>query len=798
MRDQTIWLESESAAEPARVERLIGALARQKGVAAARLEDNGRALRLRYDPDRVSLETVEGIAGRLGVRFRERFHHCVLSLDGVTCRTCGRAIERQVVEHSDVVWASANPPSGTLSVEYAGAPERLEKVVREIDASGVHVHPEPSTGRRQEAAEDEETWWEQNRLILASAGTAIFLASGWSLGRLGVIPRDVQLALYVLTYLAGGFYAARQAAQSLRHGNVDVDLLMVVAALGAASIGGWVEGGILLFLFSLGNTLEHYALGRTHRAIRALMELSPEDALVLRDGREERVPVEEVVVGDVVIVKPSERIPVDGRVLSGESAVDQAPITGESIPVGKQRGDQVFAGTINGHGLLRIRVERVAQESTLAKIIRVVEEARGQKSSMQRFTDAFEGKYAVGVILASGLAVAIPVLLFHQPFDAMFNRAMTLLVVASPCALVISTPASILSALANGARQGMLFKGAVHLENAGAIQVIAFDKTGTLTLGRPRVTDVVTCDGVDEREMLADAAVIERLSEHPLGIAVVQHADALGIAPLGDAEVSDLQSVPGRGVQARVRGQLLRIGNEGLFASEGVALADELRRSADELRESGKTTMYVVGDQPLGVIGVADVVRPVAPGVIAELKRLGVTKTILLTGDNERAARAIARQVGVDEYRAGLLPEEKLTVIQELQAAGLSVAMVGDGVNDAPALATATVGIAMGAAGTDVALETADVVLMADDLTKLPYAIELSRRARRIIRQNLGFALAVIVTLVIATLLGDIPLPMGVVGHEGSTIIVVTNGLRLLRSARPSLPALVPVAATGD
>jgi len=798
MRDQTIPLEIESVPDQSRVDRLVGDLRRHKGIDAVRLEADGRALQLRYDPERISLETIEGIAGRQGVHFAVRFHHCVLALDGLTCRTCGRAIERRVAGHTDVVWASANPPSGTLSVEYSGARERLGDVVREIDASGVHVHAERSTQRQPQAAEDEETWWEQNRLIVATVTTLVFLVGGWVLGTLGVIPPDVQLGFYVITYIAGGFYAARQAVQSLLQRNVDVDLLMVVAALGAASIGGWVEGGILLFLFSLGNTLEHYALGRTHRAIRALMELSPEDALVLRDGGETRVPVDDVLVGDTVIVKPSERIPVDGRVISGESAVDQAPITGESIPVGKRSGDQVFAGTINGHGLLRIRVERVAQESTLAKIIRIVEDARGQKSQMQRFTDAFEGRYAIAVIAASALAVAVPVLLFRQPFDAMFNRAMTLLVVASPCALVISTPASILSALANGARQGMLFKGAVHLENTGTIQAIAFDKTGTLTMGRPRVTDVITCAGVDERDMLGMAAVVERLSEHPLGIAVVNYAEALGIEPLADREVSDLQSVPGRGVRAQVRGQTLRIGNEALFASEGVALPDELRQTADGLRESGKTTMYVVGDRPLGVIGVADVIRPVAPGVIAELKRLGVTKTILLTGDNERAARAIARQVGVDEWRAGLLPEEKLTVIQELQAAGLSVAMVGDGVNDAPALATATVGIAMGAAGTDVALETADVVLMADDLTKLPYAIDLSRRARRIIRQNLTFALAVIVTLIIFTLLGKVPLPLGVVGHEGSTIIVVTNGLRLLRSAKPAVLKLVPVIAGAD
>jgi Cd2+/Zn2+-exporting ATPase len=602
----------------------------------------------------------------------------------------------------------------------------------------------------------------------------------------------------VLTYLAGGTFATRAAIEALLQGKVEIDLLMVLAAIGAATIGGWVEGGILLFLFSLGNALEHFALGRTHKAIRSLMELSPEDALVVRDGVERRIPVEELVVGDVVVVRPSERIPADARVISGESSVDQSPITGESIPVGKLPGDSVFAGTINGHGLLRLSVERVAHESTLAKIIRIVEEARGQKSSTQRFTDRFEGTYAIAVIGISALTFLIPTLLFGtDEFHTWFYRAMTLLVVASPCALVISTPASILSALANGARKGILFKGAVHLENAGVITAVAFDKTGTLTLGRPRVTDVVTWEGVDESELLSIAAAVERLSEHPLGTAVVQYAESSGFGDLVDeGEISDLQSMPGRGVWATVRGRTIRIGNDALFEIDGIAMPPGLREEADQLREAGKTTMYVFADErPLGVIGVADVIRPVAPEVIAELHRLGIEKTILLTGDNERAARAIARQVGIDEWRAGLLPEEKLDTIRELQQAGVKVAMVGDGVNDAPALATATLGIAMGAAGTDVALETADVVLMSDDLTKLPYAVELSRRARRIIMQNLTFALGVIVLFSLGAVLGLVPLPVGVVAHEGGTILVVTNGLRLLRFARPAEAMLQPVTA---
>ena len=795
MRERTIPVTLEDGDEAHCAELLLKTLTTHKGIGAVEFDTAQSAIKLRYDPNIVSLEAVERVAERVGAQLGERYHRCELRMDGVSCRSCGVAIERRLRGRDDIIWASANAPSGSLSLEYVGTRDQLSEISKEVGESGIHVHQsEPQTPAKR-PADEEEGWWEEHKLMVMAGLTALFLINAWGLGALGLIPHNVQIAFYVLTYLAGGTFATRDAIQALREGSVEVDLLMVVAAIGAATIGGWVEGSILLFLFSLGNALEHFALGRTHRAIRSLMELSPEDALVVRGGEERRIPVEELVVGDVVLVRPSERIPADAQVISGESSVDQSPITGESIPVGKRAGDNVFAGTINGHGLLRLRVDRVAHESTLAKIIRIVEEARSQKSDTQRFTDRFEGAYAIGVMGISALTFTIPMLIFGTgEFHSWFYRAMTLLVVASPCSLVISTPASILSALANGARQGILFKGAVHLENAGVITAIAFDKTGTLTLGRPRVTDVVPWEGIDEREMLSISAAVERLSEHPLGFAVVQYAESNGFDGLIDeGEISDLQSVPGRGVRAKVRDRVIRIGNDALFQTEGIALPEKLSDQADVFREDGKTTMYIMADeQPLGVIAVADVIRPVSPAVIRELHRIGVTKTILLTGDNERAARAIARQVGIDEWRAGLLPEEKLDVIRELQESGVKVAMVGDGVNDAPALATATLGIAMGAAGTDVALETADVVLMSDDLTKLPYAIELSRRARKIITQNMSFALSVIVLFSLGAVFGLVPLPVGVIAHEGGTILVVMNGLRLLRFVKPAVGNVLP------
>jgi Cd2+/Zn2+-exporting ATPase len=649
-----------------------------------------------------------------------------------------------------------------------------------------------TTSRRAaDSDNDEPGRVERYGLLSATAICGLALAVGWLLGRLGSISHATQLGLYLVAYLAGGIFAAPRALAALWRRTIDIDLLMVVAAAGAAIIGYWSEGAVLLFLFSLGNALQHYAMGRTYRAIRALMELSPQDALTLRDGREARVPIEELVVGDIVLVKPGERIAADGEIERGESAIDQAPITGESMPVRKGPGEAVFSGTINGHGALRIRVTRLAHESTLAKIIAIVEQAQSEKSAAQRFTDRFEGLYAGGVMAAAALFGLASAQLGGQAANQAFYHAMTLLVVASPCALIISTPASTLSALANAARQGILFKGAVHLENMGVVEAIAFDKTGTLTQGRPRLTDLTPLAEISSDDLLTLAAAVERRSEHPLAQAVVEAARERG---LPEREAHGLEAFVGRGVSAMVDGVGVLIGNDALFTERGIIVDAVALERANALRDDGKSTMYVgagkgAAAQIIGLIGVADTVRPNAKAVVAQLRELGIRKTVMLTGDNERAGWAIARQAGLDDCRSGLLPAEKLEIIHALARDYRSVVMVGDGVNDAPALATATIGVAMGAAGTDVALETADVVLMSDDLSRLPYAVALSRQTRRVIRQNLAFALLVITVLVTGTLLDITTLPIGVVGHEGSTIVVVLNGLRLLRGVR--LPAIV-------
>jgi Cd2+/Zn2+-exporting ATPase len=672
------------------------------------------------------------------------------------------------VEHSAAVHTGDDP------VDIAG-----KAAVQPRVAGADRAAPSTPASRKRET--EAESWWERWSLAGAAALCWLFLALALIARHFTAAPESVPLALFALSYVTGGTFAAYNALRDLvLERKVSVDFLMITAAIGAAFVGHWEEGAILLGLFSTSNALEHHALGRTQRAVRALMELSPDVATVVRHGQERVVPIEELRIGDIVLVRPGERVAVDGTVIVGETAIDQSAITGESLPVAKGVGDPCFAGTINSHGAIQVRVDRLHQESTLAKIVQFVEQAQAEKSETQRFTDRFEGWYAVGVIAFSVLVGVVPPLVFGEAWEPSIYRAITLLVVASPCALVISTPASTLSALANAARNGILFKGSAYLEDIGETRTIAFDKTGTLTYGRPALTDVVALgNGWDEERVLSLAASAERLSEHHLAVAIVRGAGERGL-PLAEAKA--FRAYPGKGISAEIAGVMVLVGTPLLFAESGATVPPAVLSVADRLRDEGKTAMFV-GDREAvrGILAVADTLRPSAREVIRALQAAGIARIVMLTGDNERVAAAIAAELGIGEVYADLLPEEKLRIIDELKAQG-PVTMVGDGVNDAPALATASIGVAMGGAGTDVALETADVVLMADDLSKLPYALDLSRRTRRTIRQNLGFSLTVIATLVLATLTRGIPLPLGVVGHEGSTVIVVLNGLRLLRT----------------
>ncbi len=612
--------------------------------------------------------------------------------------------------------------------------------------------------------------------------------------------------LYAIAYIAGGIFGLQASIEALREGNIEVDLLMILAAIGAWLVNSPFEGAMLLFLFSLSNVLQAFAIGRARDAIKALMKLRPTQALVKRGDGALLIPIEQIEVGERVLIKPGERLPMDGEVVEGESALDQSSLTGESIPVSKRVGDVVYAGTINQTGALELRVTRAANDTTLARMIKLVEDAQQQKAPTQRFLDKAERYYAAGVIAFTLLLIAVPTLIFGEAFQTAFYRAMTAMVVASPCALVISTPASILSAIGNGARRGVLFKGGAHLEQTGSLDIVAFDKTGTLTVGRPTVTDVTivplhdmhdedyAMDAVtraQENVLLGIAAAVEAKSEHPLASAILQTAQQRGVKL---PEVSNFESVTGRGVRAKVNfmgGMHIRIGNVKFFEGLNCSGIEAAMQEVECLQDQGKTSVIVAKehlDEPhsdgtdahvLGVIAIADVLRDKAGDIARQLKQVGVKKVVMLTGDHGRVAKAIAQQANVDDYYADLLPEDKVTQIKKLQKSG-TVAMVGDGVNDAPALASSTVGIAMGAAGTDVALETADVVLMASELEKLPYAIALSRQAKRVVAQNLIFSGSVIVILLISALGFKLPLPIGVVGHEGSTVLVCLNGLRLL------------------
>lgn len=746
------------------VERMTSLL-QGKGMAQAHIvrEDGKAQLCLHYDPERFGLAEVRRLAIAAGATIGKRYVHESLRIDGMDCATCAEVIEHALTRLDGVLEAKVSYAAERLRLEYDSEKTSRRTIERRLDALGYRIV----------ADEAHAGWWAEYRELVCSLAAGALLLAGW-LASLAGAPQAVSLGLYWAAYAFGGFFTLRDAVQSLRAKRFEIDTLMLVAAAGAAALGEWAEGALLLFLFSLGHALEHRAMDRARRAIEALAELAPKTALVRRDGAEVEVPVAELLRGDRVIVKPGQRLPADGKVAEGNSAVDQSPVTGESVPVDKGPTDAVFAGTVNGEGVLVVEVTKLATESTLARMVRLVSEAQTQKSPTQLFTDHFERVFVPAVLIGAGLLIAVPPL-FGFPFADAFYRAMAVLVAASPCALAIGTPAAVLSAVARAARAGVLIKGGAHLENLGRLTAIAFDKTGTITAGRPQLTDIVPF-GMTETELLALAAAVESRSGHPLARTIVEAARKRG---LRWEEAAEAEAVTGQGIRATLGGRRVEIGNLKLFGSEA---ADEwLTSKVQGLEALGRTTMLVRAEgRFLGILGLMDTPRPAVREMLKALQSLGITKTMMLTGDNERVAQAVAQQVGLRDVRAGLLPEDKVTAVARLVALYGQAAMVGDGVNDAPALARATVGIAMGGAGTDVALETADVALMGDELGKLPFAVALSRAARRAIRQNLFISLGVVAVLIPATLLGWAGIGVAVLIHEGSTIVVVLNALRLL------------------
>ncbi len=617
----------------------------------------------------------------------------------------------------------------------------------------------------------------------ALAGAA--LLAGYLIERLGTgDAMALPFALYGVAYLAGGWEATRDGVRQLTRGRLDIDFLMVVAAIGAALVGEFAEGALLLFLFSLGHGLEHVALDRARRAVTALGKLAPKRARIrAADGTEREVPVEEIAIGSVVVVRPGERLAADGTVFEGRSGVDQSPLTGESMPVDKGPNDEVFAGSLNGDGVLLVRTNRPATDTLMARMVRLVAEAQATKSLAERTAEKFTRIYVPCVIATTIAAIVVPPLVGWLSWHDAFLRAMSMLIGASPCALAISTPAAVLAGLARAARGGVLIKGGVHLEALGLVRTVAVDKTGTITRGKPELAQVRCMPDVDEHELLRVAASVESASSHPIARAIIDAARARRVAfPIA----SDAKSVQGKGVEAIVEGTRAGVGRSSLFVNHAeFTVNPALSHMAHEIESHAMTAMSVMhGTRALGALGVSDRPRSEAVRAVAALQALGC-EVVMLTGDNRATAQHIAHEVGIARVEAALMPEAKIALVQSFVAHTRAVAMVGDGVNDAPALAAATVGIAMGRGGTDVALEAADVVLMSDDLMRLPFAIDLGRATRAMVRQNVIFSMAVVAALIPLTLAGMVELPLAVVCHEGSTVLVALHGLRLLSRRNP-------------
>lgn len=629
--------------------------------------------------------------------------------------------------------------------------------------------------KREEREEVFEGKWYTHPPMRNALIAGLLTGMAFVLAHLGIIPSPVEIAIYIVAILLGGYHWSREGIEELiEEKEIGIEILMMAATIGSAILGMWDEAAFLVFLYGTAEGLEEYTYAKTRHSIRKLLDLAPREARVLRNGREITIPAEELKVGDIFVVRPGESMPTDGIIIKGSSSINEAPVTGESIPVEKKEGMKVFAATMNQHGYLEVKATATFENNTLSKIIHLVEEAQEQKGKTQIFIERFGKRYSPIVLLSAILLIVIPPL-FGMPISEWATRAVVLLVAAAPCALVMSTPVAIAAGIGRAGSTGVLIKGGIHLENLGNIKVVALDKTGTLTKGTPVVTDIFPLN--KEAEVLRLAYSIENLSEHPLARAVVQKAEESGLTPL---KAKDFQALTGAGAKAKIDGEDFYIGNPQFFKELGI-FDESYSGIIDKFASEGKTVILLgTKTRIYGAIALRDEVRPGTKEIISELHKMGL-KVVMLTGDNPQTAKAIANELGIDDFRAGLRPEDKIEAVKELKEKYGDIIMVGDGINDAPALAEATVGIAMGTIGTDAAIEAADVALMADDLSKVPYAISLGKRARRISTQNIIFSLLILAVLIPSALIGIMSVAIAVFVHEASELLAVGNGLRVAR-----------------
>lgn len=692
-------------------------------------------------------------------------------VQGFTCANCAAKFENNVKALPGVQDAKVNFGASKITVWGTTTIEELEKAGA-FENLKIREDKEKTVKR--------EPFWKQKENIKVYI-SAVLLVISWFLGKQYEEEHIFATIGYAAAILIGGYSLFIKGFKNLVRLNFDMNTLMTVAILGAAAIGEWGEGATVVILFAISEALERYSMDKARQSIESLMDIAPKEALIRRGNEEMMVPVDDIQVGDIMIVKPGQKLAMDGIIIKGTSTLNEAAITGESVPVAKTVGDEVFAGTLNEEGLLEVKVTKRVEDTTLSKIIHLVEEAQAERAPSQAFVDRFAKYYTPVIIIFALLLAVIPPLFMGADWSEWIYRGLALLVVGCPCALVISTPVAIVTAIGNAAKNGVLIKGGIYLEEAGSLKVIAFDKTGTLTKGVPSVTDVITYNG-NENELMTITAAIEKGSQHPLASAIIRKAEEDGLN-FNDVSVEEFQSITGKGVKAKVNNEMYYVGSPSLFEEllpNGIQ--SEIKEQITALQTQGKTVMALGTEKEiLALIAVADEIRESSKEVIRKLHQVGIEKTVMLTGDNQRTAEAIGKQVGVSDIKADLLPEDKLNFIKELRDKHQSVAMVGDGVNDAPALAASTVGVAMGGAGTDTALETADIVLMSDDLSKLPYTIKLSRKALAIIKQNITFSLGIKALALLLIVPGWLTLWLAIFADMGATLIVTLNSMRLLK-----------------